>query len=159
MFLLDKFTLSPFLGKLADLDTQIEFNEKKYEKTYRIDTQKDTIIQDYLVIKPYVEIGKTEEDALAAIMKKVEEMAYDCEITLLNMKPETEKKAQKKDHRIKQISLDIEGFQSSIVKFLYKLENSGYSISIDKLDFDIKNRETGLIEASIEISFIFFVSR
>jgi len=156
IFIMDKLTLSPVLNKLDDLDRQVETGEKDLEKILYIDAQKTSIHESFKKIKAYMETGKTEEDTLAAIMKKIEEMANSCDITLLNMKPDVTREEDVHGYRMKKMSLDTEGSQKDIIRFLYKLENSDYPLSIDDIDFDIKDRATGLMQAELEVSFIYF---
>ena len=115
IFIMDKLTLSPVLNKLDELDSQIEAGEKGLEKMLYIDAQKTGIHESFKKIKAYMETGKTEEDTLAAIMKKIEEMANSCYITLLNMKPDVTKEEEAHGYRMKKMSLDTEGSQKDYI--------------------------------------------
>ena len=157
LFLMEKFIFSPFLERLEIVDTQIESYEKKLERLLYIDSQGENITKIFGDIKPYIELGKTIEDTLSVVMKKMEEMAKNCNITLLNMKPDMSGEEVEPGRTYKKVKLNIEGSQNNIVKFLYKLENSNYPLSIKKLDFKIKDRKANLMEADLDVHFIYFL--
>ena len=157
LFLLYKGILIPFLNRLKTIDTKLNGNEKKLAEFIYIDLQRKNILETYDKVKSYIEIGKTEEDALAVIMKEIEEMAKNCDVSLLNMKPETAAEKTELAYKTKKANLSIEGFQKNIIKLLYKLENSHYPLSIEELDFKVKDRDAGLMEADLDVHFIYFL--
>ena len=157
-FLMERVVFQPFLSRLKDITTRIDVSERRLQKATYIDFRRDDILKSFKHQKPYIELGKTEEDALAVIMKKIEEIANECEIILINMKPQTAKKERSEPgYEYKKIQLSIDGSQAGILKFLYKVENSKYPLSINNLDFKVKDREEGVMEASLDIYFIYFV--
>ena len=157
IFLLEKGILSPFLNKLEAITSQMKVETRRLTKLVYIDSQKANIIKDFGEIKSYIEIGKTEDDALAVIMKKIEEMAKEHEIVLLNMKPEAESEQIDHEYKSRKITLSIEGSQRNLITFFYKLENSLYPISINKLDFSVEDRDKGYMEADLAVYFIYFL--
>jgi len=157
IFLLDKGLFSPFLNKLDVIRIQITTDEKRLSKLFYIDSQKANILKSFDESREFIKIGETEEDALAVIMKKLEEMAKSSEITLLNMKPEMSSEIEEETYKVKKIDLNIEGPQNNIVKFVYSLENSPYPLSVKKLDFSIKDRDAGIMDADLAVFFIYFI--
>ncbi|MBL7069214.1 MAG: hypothetical protein ISS34_05100 [Candidatus Omnitrophica bacterium] len=157
LFLLQRLALLPFTEKLEILNTQIESTETKLERLLYIDSQKESIAATFSDMRSFIEIGKTEEDALSVIMKKIEEIAKECRIGLLNMKPDTTGEKIKETYSARKIEIDIEGGQREIAKFLYKIENSNYPLSVTKLDFKIKDRDKSLMEADMDVYFIYFL--
>jgi len=157
LWITEKVVIVPFSTKFETVNVEIEARERKFEKLFSIGLMKEDILANFDTIKPYIEIAKTEEGTLSAIMKKVEEMATSCKITVLNMKPDTEPVMTKPAYITKKTELSIEGSQSDIIKFLYTLENSHYSLTIKRLDFKVKDRDKNLMEADLEMHFIYFL--
>jgi len=157
LFLLQRLAVMPFTEKLEILNTQIESTETSLKRLLYIDSQKEDIAGAFSGMQSFIEIGKTEDDALSVIMKKIEELAKECRIELLNMKPDTAGEKVKENYATRKVELDIQGSQRDIVKFLYKIENSKYPLSIAKLDFKIKDRQTGIMEADMDVYFIYFL--
>ena len=157
LFLIERFMLTPFLDRLDILDTETEAHEKKIGRLLSIDSQREEITKIFSDVKPYTEIGRTDEDALSVIMKKVEEVAKSSGIILVNMKPDMSSEKAEGGCKTRRLELSIEGSQKNIVKFVYQLENSKYPLSISKLDFKIKDRETNLMQADLDAYFIYFL--
>jgi hypothetical protein len=153
----DKVVIGPFAARLDGLANEIDAGEMKLAKLMSINYAKDNITASYSLMKPYMETAGTEEGSLSVIMKKVEEMAIRCRITLLNMKPVSDPVLKKEDHIIKKTELSIEGSQSNIVKFLYIIENSGYPLVVNSVDFKVKDRDKNLMAADIDIYFLYFL--
>ena len=83
-------------------------------------------------------------------MNKIEELAGTSYVTLLNMRPDTYGAEEEKDFKAKSVELSIEGSQRDIVSFLYEVENCDYPLVIKRLDFKIKNRAAGMMEAKLK---------
>jgi len=156
-FLVQNLILLPFFGKLKAITTQVKVDEKNLTRLFYLDSQGKGIEETFENIRPYLETGKTESDMLSVIMKKIEELANECDITLLNMKPDTAREQEETFYELKKVELSIEGSQRSIIEFLYKLENSKYPLRVNRLDFKIKNRDKNLMEADLNANFIYFL--
>lgn len=157
LFLLEKLTFSPFLDKLEVINSQITAGERQLQKALHVDMQNEEILGAFESIKPYIVLGKTEEENLSVIMKKIEEMAKDSGVTLLNMKPEMGGEEIELGYRTRKVELNIEGSQRNIINFLYKVENSNYPLTITKLDFKIRDREAASMEADLNVYFLYFL--
>ncbi|MFH1752886.1 MAG: hypothetical protein ABH875_01765 [Candidatus Omnitrophota bacterium] len=153
----EKALMMPLVNRLDTLSAEIDSSERKLKKLISIDRQKRDIEAAFEALKPYVDIAKTEEGTLSIIMKKVEEMATGCNITVLNMKPDTEPINAKPGYVTKTTEMSIEGSQVDIIKFLYVLENSKYPLTIDRLDYKVKDRGKSLMEAELEVHFLYFL--
>jgi hypothetical protein len=156
-FLVQNLILLPFFSKLKDITTQVKVDEKNLTRLFYLDFKGKDIEKTFENIRPYLETGKTEDDMLSVIMKKIEELASECDITLLNMKPDTAREREETLYESKKVELSIEGSQRSIIEFLYKLENSKYSLRVNRLDFKIKDRDRNLMEADLNVDFIYFL--
>ena len=157
-FLMERVVFQPFLNKLNDVNKQIDVSERRLQKVLYIDMQSAEITKSFDDVKVYLELGRTEEDALGVVMKKIEEIAQDSYVALNNMKPQTTKPEKKQTNYLyKKIQLNVEGSQKDILQFLYRLENSNYPLSIVNLDLKVKDRDIGLMEAYMDIVFMYFL--
>ena len=157
IFLFERVAISPFLNRLKFIDTQMLVNEKKIARMLYIDSKKDTILDTFNNEESNIRVGTTEESALAAIMKEIEEITKDSGVTLLSMKPDSTAEVIEGDCVVKKVNLSIEGAQRNIIKFLYKIDNSNYPLRLNRMDFKIKDKEKNLMEADIEAGFICFL--
>jgi len=157
LFLMQKVVFLPFLERAEIMDTEIKASEQKLKRALYMNTQKASVAEIFDRIKPYIGIGKTEEDILSSIMKEIEEIAKDSKVALLNMKPDASGEEHELGYKTKKVSISIEGSQHDVVKFLYKLEDSNYPLSITRVDLKIKDRDIGLMEADFDVHFIYFL--
>ena len=156
-FILDKATLSPVLEKLDYFSKQIALSETRLKKLRLVDSQRSSILSVYEKKKAYIETGKSEEDTLSLVMNDLEQMARGSGVTLLNMKPDMSLEKSGLDYRMRKMELNIEGSQREITMFLYKLENSSYALSVSRLDFEVKDRTNGLMEAEMTFYYLYFL--
>ncbi len=157
ILLLQKFIVEPFLGRIKELDRAMAEQEKDLKEFLIMDSQRDGISEFYEKMKSFIQVGETEEEVFAVIIRTVEETAKSSEVALVKMKPETSEETGKEKYSIKKVTLSVEGAQRNIVNFLYKLEDSGYPLKIFKVDFKIKSRETHLMSADIEVHCMHFL--
>lgn len=157
LLLIQKSIILPFSDRLEAMTVQIKASEEKMARLLYLDSQRENTASVFKKLKPYIEIGKTKEDTESVMMKKIEEMAKGCNITLLNMKPEGSGSRRKTIHMTQKVALAIEGSQQNIIQFLYKLENSNYPLRVNKLDFKVKSRDMGLMTADLDVYFIYFL--
>ena len=159
LFALQKTIVAPFLEKLRALNGKIEFSEKKFEKLLYIESQKENIAAEFSNVQRYIEPGKSQEDVLGVMMKTIEELAKGSGISLLNMTPDTagKKKGEEGPQKTQKVTLNVDGSQKNVITFLYKLENSSYPLTIKKLDLKVKDRESGLTEAGMDVEFVYFL--
>ena len=157
LFLIKVLVVQPFSDRLGNISVQVKADEDKMGRLLYMDSQRGKITEFFDSIRPYLEIGRTEEDAFSVIMKKVEEIAKSCGVTLIRMKPETPEGKTKEIYKRQKVALDIEGSGNDIIRFFYELENNDYPMKVDRLDFKVKNRDTNLMAASLDVHFIYFL--
>lgn len=157
LFLMQRFTVLPFIEKLQIIETEIASETRRMGRLLYVDSQSDNIMDLFEKLKPYVEIGETEEETISIVMKEVERLVKDSRVTLLNMKPDTSGEPLKEGIKTRKINLNTEGSQRNIMTFIYRLENSSFPLRVKKFDFKIKNRDTSLMEADIDITLIYFI--
>lgn len=157
LFLIQRIFILPFINKLDNMSIRIKAEEEKLERALYLNSQKGNIESVYEKISPYVETGETGEGTFSIIMKQIEEMAKDCGITLVNMKPETVEERGKQIYKLRSVSLTIDGDQGSITLFLYKIENSNYPMRINKIDLKTKGLDRNLMTASLDVYVIYFM--
>ncbi|MFH1798455.1 MAG: hypothetical protein ABH844_03825 [Candidatus Omnitrophota bacterium] len=157
LFLMERLVGSPFFIKLENIDIQIKAQEEKFERTLYMNLQKNNITKSYEAIQPFIETGETGEGMFSVIMKQIEEIAKETGVIMQNMKPENVELKGKEEYNVRNVALTLEGYQHSIILFLYKLENGDYPLRIDKIDFKVKDRDKNLITTTIDVHLIYFV--
>ncbi len=155
-FIFEKFIYEPFSEKLQVLDIQMQTGEKDLYRLYYLDAQKENIQKTYAALEEFVEAGDANSDMSSLMMNKIESMALNCRVSLLNMKPENPRDKEDVPFEKKRVALSVEGGQRNIVKFLYRLENNKYPMKISWVDFQIKDKHENSMEADLNVEFIYF---
>jgi hypothetical protein len=163
-FGVDKGIMAPFKGKVSDIEREIAATEGKLVKMTNIDRNSGAITAFFTDIQPYAVFTDSGDDAVSMVMKKIEELAKESGISILNMKPEAAQKEAKgqKEAAIyseSKVALNVEGQQRDLVTFLYNLENMKYAMTIRRIDLKIKDRANNTMEADIAANFIYFVKQ
>ncbi|MFH1310355.1 MAG: hypothetical protein ABIH85_06735 [Candidatus Omnitrophota bacterium] len=156
IFLMERFVITPFWEKIETIRIQIQADKEKLERLRYLNSQKDCISEAFKKLEPYIEVGSLGDASIPIIMKKIEEMAKECDINLQKMKPEATEAKSGVDYNIKKLTLSVDGSTENIIKFLYQLEGSAYPLRVNKMDFKVKDRETNLMTADFDVYFIYF---
>ncbi|MBF0253005.1 MAG: hypothetical protein HQL29_04235 [Candidatus Omnitrophica bacterium] len=156
LFSVERFIVSPFSGKLEITRIKMKNAESRLNRLYRLDAQSDSIKNVYAEIKNFIEASQAGEDILPAVMNEMENIAYQNEVKLINMKPEQPDNEEKNFYKTRDITLKIEGQQKDIITFIYKIETGSYALRISRIDMKVQDEKLGIMECNINIEFLYF---
>ncbi|MCK5450757.1 MAG: hypothetical protein KAI70_03200 [Candidatus Omnitrophica bacterium] len=156
VFIVERLMLAPFIEKMESLSIKIDAEEDKVRRLLYMESQKENISKTFEKVKPYIVTGETDSGTFSDIMNNIEAIAKEQGIILLKMKPEVYEDKHNRDYNVRKVTLSIEGYLKEVVPFLYKLENSNYPLSINKLDLKVKSRETNLMTVDLDVHMIYF---
>ena len=156
MFIVQKAIIQPMVSKAKDKADEIAAKEKQFAKMLRISASDGIIEKKFEEFKTFVEAGGSEEEKLAAAMRKIEELAQKSGISLQDVKPEGMIELELGGKQ-KMIRIITNGTQESFLKFVYLLESCDLAFSVSKLDMKVKSEESALLDIDAIVSFAYFV--
>ncbi len=151
MAFMDRLFLGPVTAKLSVLDEDIKTQENSIKRDLRFLSYKDRIIKERkLLNKYYVKKMQSEEEIIAAFLKRIEMLASDSKITLVKVTP-TES-AQKKGYIEYYASLECTGKLKDVVTFMHLIDSSPELLKIIKFSISAKKASPDEVLSSMTVS-------
>jgi len=147
---LDRLILNPINKKIQQIGQEVKINEKQLKMGLYNLNQKAAILSEYAKYSQYFKGFGSEEETTASMLSGIEAMAKKSNIDLLDLKPQPSK--DKGFYREYSVEVEAEGTMDSLVSFLYQLNSSAQLLRTEKLRFNLKNKDSSLVKASILIT-------
>lgn len=147
----DLMILGPVLSHMKILDSEIRDKSHTVQRDLRIISFKDTILREYGHYERYLDGGeKTQDEIITALLGRVETLAIQNEITMVNVTPgEVEEKPIYKVYRT---SLEFEGTLPNMISFMSYLEASDNLFKVTRFTLDPKSKTGEVLKCSMDIS-------
>lgn len=151
MAFMDRLFLGPVTARLSVLDEEIKTQENSIKRDLRFLSYKDRIIKERkLLNKYYVKKMQSEEEIIAAFLKRIEMLASDSKITLVKVTP-TESE-QKKGSIEYYASLECTGKLKDVVTFMHLIDSSPELLKIIKFSISAKKASPDEVLSSMTVS-------
>jgi len=147
---LDRLILNPINKRIQQISQEIKISEKQLKMGLLNLNQKEAIISEYGKYSQYFKGLGSEEETTAAMLSGIEDVAKKSNMGLLDLKPQPSK--DRGFYREYSVEVETEGTMDSLVSFLYQLNSSTQLLRVLTLRFNLKNKESSLIQASILIT-------
>lgn len=167
IFVFKALIFDPLYEKLTVAEQEIKQAQAAIRKYTEIDNRRDLILKDYKKIGPYLNLMGSEEEKIAALLRRVEAEARGADLTVVDMRPEGVSnitaqaggEAKKEAAFIKRaqgavvyrIQLNAEGDIAKIFDFIYRLENADILFKIAKISVSIKDENAKLLKLETSI--------
>lgn len=146
----DRLILRIIFNKINSLEESIRAQELRIKKDFKIISQKDVISKQQEQYAQYSSQAKSQEEEISGALKEIEILAGKTQVNLSEIKP-TELKAEKLIKRYI-VSLSCEGTMEQLINFMFQLEDSKALFSIENYSLASKDKEKGILKASMVIS-------
>ena len=149
--ILDRLFLSPTTEKLSKLNDDIKEEENSIKKDLHFLSYEEKILKENEVLRPYYSNKeKTEEEIIAAFLKKIEILATQANINLVKVNPSEAK--QKKGYKEYYANLECSGPLQSMITFLHLVDSSPDLLKTVKMDLGAKKIGSDEIVANLSIA-------
>lgn len=150
LVLLDRLVINPIVSKMASLDKQIKKVQTNLKKDLHIlaQAQRTTALKNKYA--SYLTSVKSEDEETISFLKEAEKLANKNSVSLIDLKAAGVSKEGDSSKFL--VNLICEATMEQLVNFLYGVENSDKLMSVDKLQFSPKSKESNLVQCNIVIS-------
>lgn len=151
LMLMDRIVLGPILEQIKQLEVDIEVKKETVKRYRRILSFKSSIIEEYSQYSSYLDSGeKTQEEIVAALLKKMETLAKKQSVTVSNIKPgDVEKSLLYEEYKT---GVECEGALSNVLAFMNLLEQSDYLFQIIKYELVPKSKGAEIVKCAMDVS-------
>lgn len=143
--------VGPVLTKMKLIDTDIAAKREEIRRDRRIISFKDRILEEYAKSNTYLDsTEKNSEEIIAALLKKIENLAKQHTITVKDIRPgDVEVKPQ---FQIYKTSMDCEGTLPNVLEFMNALEQSDYLFQITRYSIAPKSKGADIMKSTMDIA-------
>lgn len=155
---LDRMFLGPAFSKMKAYDEEIEQQRINIKRDLRFISYKNQILDEDRALRPYYKnTYKTEEQIIAAFLKKVEMIATEEKINLIKITPAESK--ERKGFTEYYANLECEGLLENVAAFMHAIDTSEDLLKITKVSFSLKRASGDEVVVGMEISKMLMGSR
>jgi hypothetical protein len=148
--LLDRLFIGPTMSRLSSIEEDITKEEATIKQDIRFLGYKDRIAKESDEIDPYLTKNmSTDEEMVAAFLKKIEDLAAQTKVTLIKVNPS----AGEQDAEYWKYTADLEcsGQLPDVISFMHAINSDMDLMKVDKYDFSGKKSDTDEIKATMTI--------
>ncbi|MBF0505004.1 MAG: type 4a pilus biogenesis protein PilO [Candidatus Omnitrophica bacterium] len=156
--LFDRLLIAPTMSRLTSIDEDITKEEASIKQDIRFLGYKDRISKESREIDPYLtKIVSTDEEMIAAFLKKIENLANQSKVTLIKVNPASgEQTAQYWKY---QADLECSGQLGDVISFIHSVNTATDLLKVVKFNFTSKKSDTDEIKAAMTIEKIVVPSK
>lgn len=149
--IIDRLVISPIGDRARRLNQEIKFSETKLSRDLRNINNKGLIESEYKKYKNYVKrTSASDEEDVANILGEIEGLARSSGVSLVDIKPQVPKKSDFYKEYV--VEVEVEGSMEQVVTFLHDLNNSIQLLRAVKFRIGLKDRESSVIKASLQVT-------
>lgn len=134
--LLQRFAFHTLNNKLKNLNRDILMQGKALRKGLRVYNLREQILNDYSKYGDQLRAEGSDEEITARLLKEIEKLARKSKSYLVDIKSHSSKKTSYYKKFI--IEIKTEATLEELVKFLYYLDKSPFSLRVEKLALTTK---------------------
>lgn len=155
--LLDALILGPILSRGKVMDAEIHAKEETIKRNLRIISFRDSIESEYAGYQSYLDSAdKVREEIIGDLLKKIEVMARDHKIGIINIQPgDIVENPVFQEYKT---SLECEGAFADLLAFMRDLEGSEFLFKITKYTMIPKSKGGEVLITTMDISRVFITS-
>jgi len=147
----DRLFLGPVLSRMKLLDEEIIQQESSVQRDLRFLSYKDRIRNESKKVSSYYSTEVlTEEEIIAAFLKKLEIMATQVNINLIKVSPSEGE--QKKGYLEYSANLECNGNFENIIQFMHLIDTTEELIKISKISITPKKGKENNVQAAMVVA-------
>jgi len=148
--LFDRLLIGPTMSRLSSIEEDIVKEEATLKQDMRFVTYKDRIAKQSEEIQPFLtQDVQTDEEMIAAFLKKIESLAAQTKVNLVKINPAPgEQDAQYWKY---QADLECSGQLADVISFMHAINSDTDLMKVDKFTFNGKKSDTDEIKATMTV--------
>jgi Tfp pilus assembly protein PilO len=151
--ILVNFIVSPLNKKWRRLNSEILALKTQLRRYAVILSQQKKIESRYNLYADYLKAESSNEEAQAAVLQEVENLARSAGVVLTNVVPSS---LEDKDfYRQFNLRIELEASIPSLTRFLYEVQNSRQLLSVGRLSIATKAGSAEILRCTLQIGKIF----
>ena len=148
--LFDRLVISPYMSSLTSINEDITKEEASIKQDIRFLGYKDRISQEAREVDPYLtKTISTDEEMIAAFLKKIEALANQSKVTLIKVNPASGEETPQ--YWKYQADLECSGQLGDVVSFMHLVNSATDLLKVVKFNFTSKKSDTDEIKATMTI--------
>ncbi len=146
---LDRGIISPLVNKMEILKEEKKTVLDEMKKNLRIINQRQRIQDEERKYSSFALQARSEEEEIAALLKKLESLATKASVYLVNLKPAN----VQMEGLVKKfvINLSCEGEMEQLISFIYLVESSNMLLQIGAFNLSPKSKKSTVVKGEILI--------
>ena len=155
--LMDRLMIGPFTSQMENLEAEGKAQKESLRRSKRVVSFREGILQEYSKYSTYLDTGEmTQEQIVAALLKKIETLAGQQSVTVTNTRPGAVE--EKSNFRVYKTSIDCEGKLGNVLSFINLLEQSDYLFQVEGYTMGPKSKGSEITKCTFDISRILIAS-
>ncbi len=149
--IMDGLVLGPILSELKAMDKKIFAKAEAIKRDKKIASFRGRIMEEYAKYSNYLDTGEfSQEEIIAALLKKIENLANQQSITVKNIQPGDVE--EKPVFQVYKTSLECEGTLTNMLSFMNLLEQSDYLFEITRYSVGPKSKGADIVKCNMDIA-------
>ena len=148
--LFDRLLIGPTMSRLSAIEEDITKEEATIKQDVRFLGYKDRIAKESDEIDAFLTKNmSTDEEMIAAFLKKIESLAAKTKVTLIKINPAAGE--QDAEYWKYQADLECSGNLADVISFMHLVGSDTELMKVDKFNFSGKKSDTDEIKATMTI--------
>jgi hypothetical protein len=149
--LMDRLMVGPFTSQMKYMEAESKAQKENIKRSKRVISFRDGILEEYSKYSTYLDTGEmTQEEIIAALLKKIETLAGQQSVTVTNVRPGDVE--DKSNFRIYKTSIDCEGKLVNILSFVNLMEQSDYLFLVERYTMSPKSKGSEITKCTFDIA-------
>lgn len=148
--LFDRLLIGPTMSRLSTIDTEIVHEENDIKQDLRFLNYKDRIVKEHDAVSSYfMKSIPTEEELIAAFLKRLEGIAAKANVNVAKVTPSTG--STDNEYLRYQADLECSGKLSDVVSFMHMINTSDELLKVVKYTLSGKKSDSDDIKATMTV--------
>jgi hypothetical protein len=148
--LFDRLLIGPTVARMAAIDQDIVAEESSIKQDIELLSRKEKILKESKALEPYITKQiPTEEEIIAAFLKKLEVLAGKANVTIIKVTPQVG--VQDKNYIKYQADLECAGVLADVISFMHLLNSSTDLTKVIKFNISAKKADTDEVKAVMSV--------
>lgn len=145
----DRLVLSPWAHYIKKVRNEIIETEIRVDQARKLFERKDATYKEGEAYRAFLNVGQTPELEMAALLREIEQLSQQADVSLQEVKPLPAEKTE--DYDDYGVEVYFESEFPALLEFIEKVESSGFVLVIEKASIIRKDEESGLLKGFLRI--------
>ena len=151
MAVMDRLMIGPFTSQMKYMEAEGKAQKESIKRSKRVVSFRQGILDEYSKYSSFLDTGEmTQEEIIAALLKKIETLAGQQSVTVTNVRPGDVE--EKSNYRVYKTSIDCEGKLGNVLSFINLLEQSDYMFQVERYTMGPKSKGSDITKCSFDIA-------